>query len=98
MDDHPGIVFKDGPAGRRAALALGPDVWEIVTVARGIDKRGTKAVAAIGEAMNLAAWQVNVALDYYGSYPEEIDEEIAAREAAARTAEAAWTTRQQLLA
>jgi hypothetical protein len=21
MEDHPGIVFRDGPAGRRAALA-----------------------------------------------------------------------------
>jgi hypothetical protein len=22
MEDHPGIVFRDGPAGRRAALAV----------------------------------------------------------------------------
>ena len=26
MAEHPGIVFKDGPSGRRAALAFGPDV------------------------------------------------------------------------
>jgi len=31
---HPGIVFKPGPAGRRAALAGGPDVWEIVGAPR----------------------------------------------------------------
>jgi hypothetical protein len=30
MMAHPGIVFKDGPSGRRAALAFGPDVWEDV--------------------------------------------------------------------
>ena len=30
MADHPGVVFRDGPTGRRAALAGGPDVWEVV--------------------------------------------------------------------
>lgn len=29
--EHPGIVFKPGPSGRRAALAGGPDVWEIAS-------------------------------------------------------------------
>src|SRR5580693_4937473 len=28
--EHPGIVFRPGPTGRRAGLAGGPDVWEIV--------------------------------------------------------------------
>ena len=28
MEDHPGIAFRDGPTGRRAALAAGPDIWE----------------------------------------------------------------------
>lgn len=32
--EHPGIEFKDGPSGRRAALALGPDVWEVAGPAR----------------------------------------------------------------
>ena len=30
MADHPAIVFRDGPAGRRAVVGGGPDVWEIV--------------------------------------------------------------------
>jgi len=29
MADHPGVTFKDGPSGRRATLAYGPDVWEV---------------------------------------------------------------------
>src|SRR5260370_17468967 len=29
-DEHPLITFRDGPAGRRAAVVGGPDVWEIV--------------------------------------------------------------------
>ncbi len=34
MDEHPGIVFRDGPAGRRASVIGGPDVWEVVTALR----------------------------------------------------------------
>jgi hypothetical protein len=30
MDDHPLIVFRSGPAGRRPALAGGPDIAEVV--------------------------------------------------------------------
>jgi hypothetical protein len=30
MEEHPGIAFRDGPSGRRAALAGGPDVWEAI--------------------------------------------------------------------
>jgi hypothetical protein len=30
MSEHPGIVFRPGPTGRRAGLAGGPDVWEVV--------------------------------------------------------------------
>ena len=37
MDDHPGIVFRSGPAGRRPGLVGGPDVWEVVAVHRSFD-------------------------------------------------------------
>src|SRR5438270_6363766 len=30
MDEHPGVVFVEGPAGRRPALRGGPDVWEVI--------------------------------------------------------------------
>ncbi len=30
MGEHPGIMFRPGPTGRRAGLTAGPDVWEIV--------------------------------------------------------------------
>ncbi len=34
MADHPGVIFKDGPSGRRAALAYGPDIWEVIKFLR----------------------------------------------------------------
>ena len=98
MAEHPGIVFKDGPAGRRAALALGPDIAELVTVTREIDVRGQRAVPAIAETLNLATTQVDLALRYYAAYAEEVDAEIADREAASLAAEEEWNARQRLLA
>jgi len=43
MDDHPGIVFRDGPIGRRAGLAAGPDVWEIIGALRSSGLEGDEA-------------------------------------------------------
>src|SRR3990172_11492171 len=37
MDEHPRIVFRSGPAGRRPGLVGGPDVWEVVAVSRSFD-------------------------------------------------------------
>jgi hypothetical protein len=97
MAEHPGVVFKDGPAGRRAALALGPDVWEVITVAREVDERGARAVPAVAETLNLPLARVEAALRYYAAYPSEIDAEIADRDAEACAAEEEWHTRQRLL-
>src|SRR5947207_15409052 len=73
MADHPGVVFKDGPSGRRAALAFGPDVWEVVKVLREIDERGDAALTAAAEVLALPEAKVRVAMHYYAAYPEEID-------------------------
>ena len=35
IEEFPGIVFRSGPAGRRAGVAGGPDVWEIVRDLKG---------------------------------------------------------------
>src|SRR6266581_3754656 len=44
--EHPGVVFRDGPTGRRAALAGGPDVWEVIETLKGTGLTGEKAVEA----------------------------------------------------
>jgi hypothetical protein len=96
--EHPGVVFRDGPSGRRAALVTGPDVWEVVAALRRSTARGEAAVTATAGEMSLSIAQVKTALDYYGSHPEEIDEQIAENERAADEAHAAWQAQQQLLA
>lgn len=96
--EHPGIVFRDGLSGRRAALVAGPDVWEVVAALRASSSRGEAAVAATAEEMDLSPAAVRIALDYYGSYPEEIDRQVDGNERAAEDAHAAWQAQQRLLA
>ncbi|MGH7912578.1 MAG: hypothetical protein ACREOV_12720, partial [Candidatus Dormibacteraceae bacterium] len=96
--EHPGVVFKDGPSGRRAALPLGPDVWEIVKVLREIDERGRDAVTAATEVLALPETRVRAAIHYYTDYPDEVDAEIAEADRVSASAEKAWRTEQRLLA
>jgi hypothetical protein len=101
-DEHPGIVFRPGPTGRRAALAAGPDVWEVVATLRMVqsaepDLAGDQLVDAVAEAHGIPPGRVRVAVRYYAAYPAEVDERIAANEEAAAQAETAWLAEQELL-
>jgi hypothetical protein len=98
MAEHPGILFKDGPSGRRAALLLGPDVWEVVKALKEVDERSEAAVAAVAELLNLTCEQVRSALRYYADHEYEIEAEIALAEEESAQAERAWQLQQRLLA
>jgi len=98
MAEHPGIAFKDGPSGRRAALALGPDVWEVVKAAREMDERGDAAMQAVADLLNLTDEQVRVALRYYADHRGEVDAEVALAEEESVRAEEAWLIQQRILA
>jgi hypothetical protein len=98
MADHPGVVFKDGPTCRRAALAYGPDVWEIVKFLREVDERGPAALDAAAEVFAVDVNRITTAVSYYGDYREEIDAEIDAADEASVRAEQAWRVQQRLIA
>jgi hypothetical protein len=97
MEAHPGIVFRPGPSGRRAALVRGPDVWEVIGLIRSLDARSEDAVSEAAEWLGLTVAQVRTALAYYGEFPDDIEREIDANEAAAARAERAWQNQQRLL-
>jgi hypothetical protein len=97
MDDHPGVVFRAGPAGRRAALANGPDVWELIATLKASEARGEQAVAATAELLGLTEAQVRAAVRYYASFGDEIDRRIALSTLDADEAEAAWKREQAAL-
>ena len=98
MTDHPGVVFKDGPSGRRAALAYGPDIWEIIKFLREVDERGPAALDAAAEVFAIDASRVSTAVSYYGDYRDEIDAEISDAEDASAHAEEAWRVQRELIA
>jgi uncharacterized protein (DUF433 family) len=66
----PGIVFVDGVTGRRAALAGGLDVWEIIAT-------WLEGGRSYEELRQNYPWltepQLRAALAYYELYPSEID-------------------------
>lgn len=95
---HPGIVFKGGPAGRRAALGGGPDVWEIVAALRQTSGSEAKRVARLAEQFGLHKRQIVIALNYAADHRDEIDARVASNEQALADAERVATERQRLLA
>lgn len=95
---HPLVGFRDGAAGRRAALVGGPDVWEIIAGVVGGDVAVPERVARAVDVFGWRPDQVEAALAYYAEFTDEIDAEVAANAAAAEEAEALWRRRQNLLA
>jgi hypothetical protein len=89
MDEHPGIVFRGGPTGRRAALAGGPDVWELMLTLKSGKAREEEAITATAELLNLTDTQVRTGVRYYGAFTDEIDRRIALNAEDADEAEAA---------
>jgi hypothetical protein len=103
MGEHPGIVFRPGPTGRRAGLAGGPDVWEVVRAVKSArahesDLAEDDVLTLIAENTGIPVRLIRVAVRYWASYADEIDAEIAAAEAADDAAEGAWRRERQLFA
>ncbi|GAB3454829.1 hypothetical protein [Actinophytocola sediminis] len=101
-EDHPGIMFRPGPAGRRAGLVAGPDVWQVIDTLLTVRESAAgladdALVAETAEMIGLAPSQVRVAVRYYAAYRAEIDGWITSnRELAVRT-EQQWLAERELL-
>ena len=78
MDEHPGIVFVDGPAGRRPALAAhrGLDLWEVISTLHANDGD----LADTAEVLSIPEAEVRNALAYYADHRAEIDDWIRAND------------------
>jgi hypothetical protein len=98
MIAHPGIVYRDGPTGRRAGLATGADVWEIVSALRYTKGRESQRVAQLAEQFGQHAAAIRVALDYAALHREEIDARVAANDSAAEAARVLAEQRAKLMA
>jgi hypothetical protein len=97
MRRHPLVVFRGGPAGRRAGLVGGPDVWELIAGLVGGDVAPSKRVKRAVELFGLRPEQVEAALAYYAEFTEEVDAQISTNSAAADEAEHLWRRQRELL-
>src|ERR1700746_3786450 len=97
LDRHPGIIFRDGPAGRRAVVIGGPDVWEVIAAARSASERGEELVRALAERIGVPVERIRIAVSYYGEYPDEVDRFIAANDQEAEQLERALETERRLV-
>jgi hypothetical protein len=80
LQEHPGIRFVDGPAGRRAALVGGPDVWEAIGIAKAFDFDRDR----IAEAYPwLIGDRLDAAVGYYEAFGQEIEAALERNEGAA---------------
>ena len=74
MRRAPGVVFVDGPVGRRPVIAgTGLDVWELIAAWQELGRDYRRLRAAYDW---LTEPQVRAALSYYEAYPAEIDERL----------------------
>jgi hypothetical protein len=100
--EHPGVIFRPGPTGRRAALSGGPDVWEVIAALTAIREESPDAdrsslLEELGQVSGLSSALVGIALRYYAAYPDEIDERIALNREVADREEQLWEAQQALL-
>jgi len=93
----PGIVFRDGPTGRRAAVSGGPDVWEIVRAIRLTDGDGEARIRYVADDTGISIHLLHLAIDYASAYPDEIDARIDSNERAAERVRRMVEERERLL-
>jgi hypothetical protein len=95
--DHPGIIFRGPAHDRRAALAAGPDVWEIVARLQELDGPEEQRITFLSEESELHPRLIRIALDYAADHAEEITGRISRNRAMAERSHATARQREALL-
>ena len=95
--DYPGIVFRGTAHDRRAALAGGPDVWEVVGRLKDLDGAEEQRVSLLAEESDLSPRLIRLALDYAAEHPDDVLTRIERNRALAERSRAAARQRQALL-
>src|ERR1700722_14054357 len=74
--DYPGIIFRGPAHDRRAALAAGPDVWEVVARLQELDGSEEHRISLLAAESELHPRLIRIALDYAAEHPGEVRERI----------------------
>ena len=96
--DYPGIIFRGPAHDRRAALATGPDVWEIVARLQELDGSEEQRISLLSAESELHPRLIRVALDYAADHADEVRERIDRNRAMAERSRRTSEQREALLA
>ena len=101
MARHPWVFFRTEPAGRRAVLMGGPDVWMVARLFRDLPLDSEEAIEraadhSIALLSSLPRHMALAAIRYYIEYHDEIDEWIRCLDEEADRAEAEWLQEREL--
>ena len=96
--DYPGIVFRGPAHDRRAALAAGPDVWEIIARLQELDGSEEQRISLLAAESDLHPRLIRIALDYAAEHPGGIRERIDRNRAMAERSRHTARQREALLA
>lgn len=96
--DYPGIVFRGPAHDRRASLAAGPDVWEVVARLQELDGSEEQRISVLSNESDLHARLIRIALDYAAEHPDDVRRRIDRNRTMAQRNQAAALQREALLA
>jgi hypothetical protein len=96
--DHPGIVFRGPAHDRRASLAAGPDVWEVVDRLRELSGSEEHRISLLSEETGLHPRIIRIALNYAAANHEVVMERIRRNDAEAERSRETARVREVLLA
>lgn len=74
--DYPGIIFRGPAHDRRAALASGPDVWEVVARLQELEGGEEQRISLLSAESELHPRLIRIALDYAAEHSDEVRERI----------------------
>jgi hypothetical protein len=96
--DHPGVTFRGPVHDRRAAIASGPDVWEIIARLQDLTGTEEQRITLLSEESDLHPRLVRIALDYAAEHASQIRERIERNRAMAEHSRKTAQQRRALLA
>jgi hypothetical protein len=96
--DHPGIVFRGPAHDRRAALAAGPDVWEVVARLQELAGTEEERISQLSAESDLHPRLIRIALDYAAEHADDVRERIKRNRAMAKRSQVLSRQREALLA
>ena len=96
--DYPGLIFRGPARDRRAALAGGPDVWEVIARLQELDGGEEHRIGLLAAESDLHPRLIRIALDYAAEHAGETRERIARNRDMAERSRRMSRQRESLLA